>query len=351
MRIWIDLANSPHVALFGPVAERLRQGGEEVVLSVRDHAQTLPLAREVWPDVAVVGGPSPPGRVRKAASIVHRAAALRSFAARSKPDVALSHGSYAQIVAARAARIPAVTMMDYEHQPANHVSFRLATRVILPGVFPDDAIRRFGAAERKVVRYHGFKEQLYLAEFRPDTSVLEQLGLDPARIIIVMRPPAEGALYHPMVNDRFEQILELALQRKEVEVVLLPRTRAQAERYDMSAERIHIPDDPVDGRSLLAFADLTIGAGGTMNRESAILGTPTYTVFAGELAAVDAQLIREGRLTDLRDSGLLPRFEKKDVLLEPQVKRGSGVLDVVVDTVLRVAGPKRARLDGRTPSA
>ena len=38
-----------------------------------------------------------------------------------------------------------------------------------------------------------------------------------------------------------------------------------------------------------------------MTRESALLGTPTYTVFAGKLASVDAKLIHDGRLHDLRD--------------------------------------------------
>jgi hypothetical protein len=74
---------------------------------------------------------------------------------------------------------------------------------------------------------------------------------------------------------------------------------------------VRVPQQAVDGRSLLAAADLTIGAGGTMNRESAVLGTPTYTVFAGRLAAVDAELIRLGRLHDLREPGSRPRFEKK----------------------------------------
>jgi predicted glycosyltransferase len=323
-----------------PVVQRLQERGEEVVLTVRDHAQTLPLARDAWPDVAEVGGASPRGRIRKAASIAHRAAALRSFATKSKPDVALSHGSYAQIVAARATRVPAVTMMDYEYQPANHVSFRLATRVIVPVVFPDAALRRFGAAH-KVVRYDGFKEQLYLGAFRPDTLVLEQLGLDPTRILVVMRPPPDGALYHPMVNDRFDQILELALQCEDVDVVLLPRTRGQGERYRARPGRIHIPRETIDGRSLLILADVAVGAGGTMNRESALLGTPTYTVFAGDLAAVDAQLIREGRLEDLRLSGGVPTFEKKSVVTVPAMNEGSELLDVVVNTVVEVAEADR----------
>jgi ABC-type spermidine/putrescine transport system permease subunit I len=95
--------------------------------------------------------------------------------------------------------VPLVTMMDYEFQPANHLSFRLARRVIVPEAFPADALRRFGARNGKVVRYPGFKEELYLAGFRPDASVLDELGLDRGGVTAVLRPPPDGALYQ---NDR-----------------------------------------------------------------------------------------------------------------------------------------------------
>jgi hypothetical protein len=311
MRIWIDLANSPHVAVVGPVVERLAGEGHDVVLTARDHAQTAELARSRWPSVLVVGGESPPGRAAKGAAIAGRANSLRRFALERRPDVAFSHGSYAQIVAARAARVPAVTMMDYEHQPANHLSFRLAQRVIVPEVFPEAALRRYGARPKKVIRYPGFKEELYLAGFAPSAEVLHELGLDAAAVVAVFRPPADGALYHRMANERFDDALRLALDREDVQIVLLPRTTEQRARYEALRPRVRVPQQAVDARSLLATADLTIGAGGTMNRESAVLGTPTYTVFAGRLAAVDAELIRLGRLHDLREPGSRPRFEKK----------------------------------------
>ena len=41
MRVWIDLGNSPHVALFGEVVDELRQQGDDVFLTARDHAQTV----------------------------------------------------------------------------------------------------------------------------------------------------------------------------------------------------------------------------------------------------------------------------------------------------------------------
>ena len=335
MRVWIDLANSPHVPLLAPVAQRLEQQGHEVVLSARDHAQTVELARRIWPDVEVVGGASPPGRAAKAASIAQRARTLGGLARRKRPDVAFSHGSYAQLAAARMAGVPSVTMMDYEHQPANHLSFRLARRVIVPEVFPEAALRRFGARAPHVVRYPGFKEELYLDGFEPDTRVLDELQLDRDRVIAVFRPPPEGALYHRMANERFEDVLRVALARDSVQVVVLPRSAEQRTRYSVRGG-VLVPAHALDGSSLLALADVAVGAGGTMNRESALLGTPTYTVFAGKLAAVDAELVRRGLLVDLRDSAAEPAFEKKPA--RPGASRNAeAIMAVVLETLAATA--------------
>jgi predicted glycosyltransferase len=336
MRVWIDLANSPHVPLFEPVVERLRRDGCDVVLTVRDHAQTLDLAEQAFRDVLVVGGESPAGRARKLAQIGTRARRLLGVAQEKKPDVALSHGSYAQLVAARMARVPGVTMMDYEHQPANHLSFRLANRVIVPEVFPDDALRRFGARDRKVVRYDGFKEELYLGPLEPNRTALDELGVGANDVLVVFRPPPEGALYHRMGNERFERVLEAASSGA-ARVVVLPRGHAQRARYT-GMEGVIVPQRALDGSSLLYHADVMIGAGGTMNREAALLGTPTYTMFAGRLAAVDAELMRRGLLHDLRSSVEDVPLVKKPAR-DPATarERADRILQLVVDTVRSVA--------------
>jgi predicted glycosyltransferase len=202
-------------------------------------------------------------------------------------------------------------MMDYEHQPANHLSFRLAQRIVVPELFPARALRRFGGRQGRVLRYPGFKEQLYLAGFTPDGGVLDRLGLDPAAVVVVMRPAPDGALYHRMANRRFDEIAEAAASAEPVQAVLLPRSAHQARRF-AQVPGLNVPPRAVDARSLLALADVAIGAGGTMNRESALLGTPTYTAFAARLAAVDSELIRLGLLHDLRDPGVVASFVKKD---------------------------------------
>ena len=55
----------------------------------------------------------------------------------------------------------------------------------------------------------------------------------------------------------------------------------------------------------IAYADLVVSAGGTMNREAVALGTPVYTLFEGRLGAVDERLIAEGRLRRLQDPAAL----------------------------------------------
>ena len=337
MKVWIDLANSPHVRLVEPIVQRLREGGHEVLLSARAHAQTVELARQRWPDVRVVGGESPGGLARKARAIAVRAEALRRVAREECPTVAFSHGSYAQLLAARAARVPAVTMMDYEHQPANHLSFRLARRVIVPEIFPERELRRQGGRAAKVSRYPGFKEELYLARLRPDPSVLDELGLAPERVIAVFRPPPEGALYHRMENRRFLDVLDHVRRQPGAQVVVLPRSLEQALLY-RSIPSVVVPEHAVDASSLLALADATFGGGGTMTRESAILGTPTYTVFAGALAAADAALIADGRLVDLRTMKRPPVLEKKVVAsASPDAERAKPILECVLAAIDDVA--------------
>ena len=127
-----------------------------------------------------------------------------------------------------------VTLMDYEYQPANHLAFRLASRIIVPASFPAERLRSYGASAGKVHRYHGTKEDVYLADFQPDPSFAKQLcelGVRPDNVLVLMRPPAHDALYHRFQNELFDEALTLLLKKEDVQVVLLPRNETQRVAY------------------------------------------------------------------------------------------------------------------------
>ncbi len=303
MRIWIDLANSPHVPFFRALIPEFTARGHQVEISARDYAQTVELATKAGMLPHVIGGHGGGKLTGKAGNLVGRAAALRKWTRDRGFDLAVSHNSYAQIAAAAALGIKTVTLMDYEHQPANHLAFRLATRVIVPQAFPNAELRKYGAPLRKVKRYTGLKEDVYLADFTADPAFaaeLRQLGVASEDVLIVARPPAHEALYHRFENELFDKLLAHLNAQPRTKIILLPRTniqRAEYEKHQLS--NVIMPREALDGANLIATADLVVSAGGTMNREAAALGVPAASVYAGKWAAIDEQLAREGRLQKL----------------------------------------------------
>jgi uncharacterized protein len=299
MKVWIDLSNSPHPLLFAPVARRLEELGDTVLVTARDNAQTVELARGRWARVEVVGEPSPVARTAKARVLAARVKRLRSWAQRERPDVALSHNSYAQIVAARMLGVPAVTAMDFEHQPANQLAFRLAKRILLPEAFPAAAARRQGASATKVRRYTGLKETLYLGDFEPDPHIVARLGIEVPEggALVVTRTPPSRALYHHFENPLFLDCLRAVTGQPHVRCVVLPRHPEELAWLEpLALSDCTVPRSAVDSRSLMYAADLVLGAGGTMTREAALLGVPTVSLFAGRVPAVDVWLERQGML-------------------------------------------------------
>jgi predicted glycosyltransferase len=291
-----------------PVIEALEREGHEVQVTARDFAQTLGLLRRFQIPHTAIGRHRGERLAAKAGGLALRSGALLRWArAERRFDIALGHGSNDVSVAAALLGIPSATMFDYEWAAVqHHVNCRLARAVVVPDAIAPERLERYGA-RGKVHAYEGLKEEYYLADFEPDPQILAELQLDPERPIVVVRTPPEVSLYHRFENDLFTQVLErlrVAAKDEGVQSVVLPRTDAQ--RAELRAvPGFAVPEQAIDAQSLIAYADLVISAGGTMNREAVALGTPVYTTFEGRLGAVDERLIHTGRLHKLRDSAQL----------------------------------------------
>lgn len=338
MRIWIDLANSPHVPFFRSLANEFIQREHEIVVTARAFAETVELAAAAGFTPHVIGEHGGGRLSGKAGNLVQRALALARWARGRDIDLAISHNSYSQVLAARALSLRTITLMDYEHQPANHLAFRLASRIIVPRAFPEAALSRFGARPAKVRRYNGIKEDVYLADFRKDLQFenhLSKLGITEKDILVTVRPPASEALYHRFENELFDQLLERLLATPSVKVVLLPRNDSQRKAYSMCGNsNLILPPSPMDGGNLIAHSDLVVSAGGTMNREAAALGIPAASIYLGEWAAIDQELVKENRLRkistrdDVRD---LPIQKKGPTIARRAVQVIGEVADLILE--------------------
>jgi predicted glycosyltransferase len=337
MRVWVDLTNSPHVLVLRPIVRALERHGAEVLITARDFAQTLELCERHGLAYEAIGRHRGGRLAAKGLGLLSRSTALLRWARGRRIDVALGHGSNDVTVAARLLGIPSSTAFDYEWAKVQHtVNCRLAKAVVVPEAIPLERLRPYGTTAAKHRPYAGLKEEYYLADFEPDPAVLDELGLDPSRPIAVVRTPPAVSLYHRFENPLFAQVLE---RLRGEQTVVLPRTPEQ--RAELSG--FVVPERAVDAQSLVAYADLVVSAGGTMNREAVALGTPVWTTFEGRLGAVDEALIAAGRLRRLTRADDLV-LEKRPPSPAERTRRDPAVLaDLLLSPVGGLAATGRAR--------
>ena len=333
MRIWIDVSNSPQVHFFRPLLALLEDRGHEVAVTTREYAQTLELLRLHGIAHEVVGPRHGGGSaLGKARAMAGRLPSLRRFARGRAFDVAFSHASHELQIAARSLGIPSAYAFDYEYARVQHgLGSRAARRVVVPEAIPQSRLGVLGAREAKVRRYPGIKEEYYLSGFEAESAVLDELGVDRSRVLVVVRTPPEMSLYHRHGNPLFVDVLRRLGEDPAVHAVVLPRTTEQ--RDAVAALRLPslvLPTRAIDALSLIALADLVVSAGGTMNREAAALGVPVYTTFAGRIGAVDEALLRDGRLRSLHSVRALP-VRRRSATERSRVRRDpASLLDLML---------------------
>jgi uncharacterized protein len=300
-KIWIDLDNSPHVPFFKPIIEQLEKQGYVVIVTARDCFQVCGLADLLNVPYKKIGRHYGKNMALKALGLVIRSLRLLTVGLMEKPDLAVSHGSRSQLLAAWVLGIPSIAMDDYEHS----TEVVKPTWMIMPEAIPETSVK---PGKMGVLRYPGIKEDVYVPSFQPDPKILEELGLKEGELLVTIRPPATEAHYHNPESDKlFEATVVRIGGQQNARMVILPRNERQAASIRKSWPewctngKIVIPNHVVDGLNLIWSSDLVISGGGTMNREAAALNVPVYSIFRGKIGAVDEYLVKGGRLTLIED--------------------------------------------------
>lgn len=301
MKVWFDADNGPHVLIMKPLIAELRAQGHEIVCTARDRTSTVELMRLYGIPCRKVGGTYAGGMSGKVKGTLERAFALSREMRGEHADVSFGHGSRALPIAAKLLGVPSVTMYDYEWVNAALFNWG-CRRILLPEVISAERCRAAGIDRQKVLGYPGFKEELYVGGQPLDDSIGAALGLRDGAVHILVRPPATTAHYHnPEADSIYLAILARVAATADIQLVLLPRSPDQvAAAKAAGVKELIVPTRVFDGPSLVAAMDVVISGGGTMTREAAIMGIPSYSFFRGRSGMVDESLTQRGRLLNLK---------------------------------------------------
>jgi len=308
MLIWLDILTPKQILFLGEIGKHLEAQGYEVFRTTRQYREVDDLLRLRDVKAVVVGKHGGGTLEEKLAASARRVEELSHIISRVKPDLSLAFASPEAVRTAFGLAISHYTVNDSPHSKAvARLTIPLSEKLFSPAIIPRRVWTRLGARRDQIIQYKGLDPIAWLKHHRPSPDVLNELGLDLVRPILVFRVEESFASYLLDYASKQSVIVPIAKDLTEtfggrVQIVVLARYVEQVSTIRSSLpEPVIVPTKAVDGASLLSYSSLFVGAGGTMTAEAALLGVPTLSCYPAEPTIVEKYLIRERlveRVTD-----------------------------------------------------
>jgi predicted glycosyltransferase len=325
MKIWIDITNTPHVNVLMPIIRHLEKN-HELIISARDFSETLPLLKKNGVNPIVLGKHKGKSRVKKVFGLAQRM--IDMLFKIPHFDIAFSLGGNYTATISKFRGKPSIVFSDNDisyKTPA----FRFGSYFIFPSYFKtDELLKKYGVKAEQIFKFNGFKEDIYLADYKPDPAFLEQL---PFKDFITIRPENLKASYVPVNSTTI--VPQLFETFKNENILFLPRY-PEERKYAEGFSNIFIPDVPLNGLDVCYYTKAMLTGAGTFAREAALLGTPAVSFFPGkEFLTVDIIMQEKGWEFKSRDPLEIYSFVSTAVKNKSQQGRSTEVLNEVIGIV------------------
>lgn len=290
--IWFDLVTPKSVLFFIPIMKEIERQGRKILVTAREGAgysevvELLKLNHIPFTNRGEFGGACLRDKLQAS---IERQKALMEFVSLYSIDRLVCLCSVDANRVAFGLGIPIINfydipLSDYKENfkkalPQARLTLPLSNRVIKPFVVPDDIFRRFSLDDEQIFSYNFIDPLIWLEAFTPNQESLEAIlkpyQLDLKKPLIVIREEEYKASYvdkqYPILYDAMYEIAEMT----QANIVIIPRYESQylKEKFPY----VTVLEEKVAIQHLLAYADLFIGGGGTLNTEACYFGTPTIS--------------------------------------------------------------------------
>jgi len=308
MLVWLDMLTPKQLLFVGEIGKRLEARGYEIFRTTRQYREVDDLLKVKDINAVVVGKHGGSTLEGKLAAGARRIEELAHIIGRLQPGLSFAFASPEAARTAFGLGIPHYTANDSPHAEAvAKLTIPFSDRLFSPFVIPRGVWVRLGARPSQIIQYNGLDPMAWLKSSAPNPSILDQLGLDNGRPIVVFRVEESFASYLlgrvqaqsvivPIVNTLVESY------GGSIQIVILPRYQEQLQAIRSTFHgSVQVPRTAIDGPNLLFFTSLFIGAGGTMTAEAALLGTPSISTYPGPPTLIEKYLVHEKLISRITD--------------------------------------------------
>ncbi|MDV3292789.1 MAG: DUF354 domain-containing protein [Nitrososphaerales archaeon] len=340
MRIWLDILTPKQILFFTPLIELLRSRGCEVLATSRKYREVEPIAKMQGLKLVFVGERGGGGLAELLAAATRRQAKIAPMIRRFGPDVSVSVASGVCARVSFGLGVKHIAVNDSPHsEVAGRLSLPLSYHLFCPWIIPYSAWAKFGVLRSKITRYRALDPAAWLKRKARRGPVPH---LASRRKTLVVRLEESYAPYMSGKSKTWnDQVLKkLGDSFPDANLVALCRYGEQLQHVKAEfGSRFIVPEEVVDGRSLLERTDVFVGMGGTMTAEAALMGVMAISAFQGALYT-EAYLRSVGLLAKARDAdriaALAKRFLRESVK-QDRFRRAKRVLNSMEDPVPRIS--------------
>lgn len=327
MKIWYDACTGKQVRYGTAVIKRLKEHGYETILTLRQHPDTVPLAKYLGIEFKIIGKYNPRTLFTRLYESLKRQMAFCRMFKVDIPDIAISHHSIDQCRVAFGLKIPLICTHDTPHaDEVNRLTLPLIDVLIVSKAISDEHLRTYPT--KRIIKFDGVDEVAWIKNFRP------QQKFEYGHPLIVVRQIETKAVY---AYGKEDITLKVAKKLSRYgKVVFLPRYTRRPRKG------LIVPEGFIDSASLVAEADLVVSVGGTIAREAALQGVPSIVIPVFGRSEVNEYLQEKGfPIFTVKPSEVIKhaitllnkKFDVKRKLFE--LENPVDVIESVIEDILR----------------